>query len=152
MRLPSFERDYWQLRSAVASHREHSDTFWIPPLERRQNLKRGQSARLIFDIEAQGESGAVEVQGERMWVIVAERLGDAYIGILDNQPALIGASDDVYVCFGAEVPFLPEHVVDIGDPPADYAGWQLGQEPQRRWPRRPRLTPGARVVSRRRSA
>jgi hypothetical protein len=135
MRLPSFERDFWQLRSAEQSHREHPDTFWIPPLERRQELKRGQSARLIFDVEGQDEDGPIEVQGERMWVIVAERVADAYIGILDNQPASIEPSESVYLCFGAEVPFLPEHVIDIGEPPADYVEWQLGQRPARRWPR-----------------
>jgi hypothetical protein len=135
MRLPSFERDFWQLRSAEQSHREHPDSFWIPPLERRQSLHRGQAARLIFDIEGQDEDGAVEVQGERMWVIVAERVGDAYIGILDNQPAAIEPSENVYLCFGAEIPFLPEHVIDIGEPPADYVEWQLGQQPERRWPR-----------------
>lgn len=135
MRLPNFERDFWQLRSAEQSHREHPDTFWIPPLEQRQSLKRGQAARLIFDIEVQDADGAVALQGERMWVIVAERVGDGYIGILDNQPASIEASERVYLCFGAEVPFLPEHVVDIGDPPVEYAEWQLSQEPERRWPR-----------------
>lgn len=135
MRLPSLECDYWQLRSAEESHRDHPDTFWIPPLEQRQGLTRGQSARLIFDIEGQDESGAVQVQGERMWVIVAGRVGDAYIGILDNQPASIEPSDGVYLCFGTEIPFLPEHVIDIGEPPAEYFDWQLGQEPARRWQR-----------------
>lgn len=137
IRLPSFERDFWQLRSAEQSHHDHPDTFWIPPLEQRRSLHRGQSARLIFDIEGQDENGSVEVQGERMWVIVAERVGDAYIGILDHQPASIEPSDRVYLCFGAEIPFLPEHVIDIGEPPADYVDWQLGQEPARRWPREP---------------
>src|SRR4051812_22493017 len=108
MRLPSFERDCWQVRSAEQSHREHPDTFWIPPLERRQDLKRGQSARLTFDIEGRDEGGAIELQGERMWVIVVERFGDAYIGILDDQLASIGFSANVYWCFGAEVPFLLE--------------------------------------------
>lgn len=135
VRLPSFERDFWQLRSAEQSHREHPDTFWIPPLEQRRSLKRGQAARLIFDIEGQGENGDVERQVERMWVIVAERVGDGYIGILDHQPASIETSEGVYLCFGAEVPFLPEHVIDIGDPPVEYAEWQLSQQPERRWPR-----------------
>ena len=135
MRLPTFERDNWQLRSAEQSHREHPDAFWIPPLEQRQSLKRGQSARLIFDIEVQGEAGAVEVQGERMSVIIAEKVGDTYIGILDDQPASIEPTEGVYLCFGAEIPFCPEHVIDIGDPPAEYAEWQLSQLPERRWPR-----------------
>jgi hypothetical protein len=135
MRFPSFERDFWQLRSAEQSHREHPDTFWIPSVERRQSLKRGQSARLIFDIEGQDEDGTIVVQGERMWVTVAERIGDAYIGILENQPAAIEPSEGVYLCLGAEIPFLPEHIIDIGEPPADYVEWQLGQPPERRWPR-----------------
>lgn len=135
MRLPSLDRDFWQLRSAEQSHREHPETFWLPPLEQRRGLRRGQSARLIFEVEGEDEGGRVEVNGERMWVIVAEKVGDAYIGILDNQPASIEAAEGVYLCFGAEIPFLPEHVIDIIDPPAEYSDWQLGQVPERRWPR-----------------
>jgi hypothetical protein len=135
MRLPSLDRDFWQLRSGEQSHREHPDTFWLPPGEQRHSLLRGQAARLIFEIESQDETGAVHVEGERMWVIVAERVGDTYVGILDNQPATIEPGEGIYLCFGAEVPFLPEHVIDIADPPAEYVAWQLGQEPERRWPR-----------------
>jgi hypothetical protein len=135
MRLPSLDRDFWQLRSAEKSKHEHPDTFWIPPLEQLTSLRRGQSARLIFEVEGQNEEGAVEVQGERMWVIIAERIGDIYIGILDNQPASIEPAEGVYLCFGAEIPFMPEHVIDIGNPPVDYVDWQLGQVPERRWPR-----------------
>ena len=137
MRLATFERDYWQLRSGEVSHREHPDKFWIPPREERDNLKRGQSARLIFDIEGEDEDGNVEVQGEKMWVTISERIGDFYIGILENQPACLEPAENVYLRMGAEVPFLAEHVIDIADPPADYVEWQLGQEPDRRWPRLP---------------
>jgi hypothetical protein len=136
MRLATFERDFWQLRSGEESHREHPDTFWIPPLEQRQSLERGQAARLIFEIEGEEEDGTVSVQGERMWVIVAEKVGEVYIGILDNQPACLGPSDKVYLRFGAEVAFLAEHVIDIGQPPPEYVEWQLGQPPDRRWPRK----------------
>lgn len=135
MRLPTFERDFWQLRSAEQSHREHPDRFWLPPEEQRRGLRRGQAVRLIFDIEGQDEAGAVSVQGERMWVIVAERVGDFFIGILDNQPASIEPTESTYLRFGAEIPFLPEHVIDIADPPSEYADWQLGQAPERHWPR-----------------
>jgi hypothetical protein len=135
MRLASLDRDFWQLRSAEQSLHEHPTSFRIPPLERRQDLRRGQAARLIFDIEGRNEDGEIEVQGERMWVIVAERCGDVYIGILDNQPASIEPSEDVYLCFGAEVPFFPEHVLDVGEPPVEYVEWQLGQPPARQWPR-----------------
>ena len=135
MRLPTLERDFWTLRSAEESHRAHPDTFWIPPAEERRSLQRGKAARLIFDIEAADEDGKLVVSGERMWVIVAERVGDLYIGILDNKPATFEPGDSAYLCFGAEVPFGPEHVIDIGDPPVDYVEWQLGQKPERIWPR-----------------
>ena len=135
MRMASFKRDFWQLRSGEESLRQHPDSFWLPPLEQRQALQRGQTARLIFDIEGEDDDGTVEVQGERMWVVVAEQVGDAYIGILDNQPACLEPADGVYLRFGAEVPFRAEHVIDIGPPPADYVEWQLGQPPDRVWPR-----------------
>lgn len=135
MRPANREQDYWELRSAEESHQQNPDSFWIPPLEERQNLRRGHAARLIFDIESEDEDGGVEVQGERMWVIVAERYGDFYIGILDNQPASIEPSEDTYLCFGAEVAFLPEHVTDVAEPPSEYIDWQLSQTPERKWPR-----------------
>ena len=137
MRLAELERDFWELRSAERSHAEHPEKFEIPPLQARQNLERGQAAKLIFDIEGVDEDGSVVAQGERMWVIVSERVGDHYVGILDVQPQAIEPADDVYLCFGAEVPFRAEHVtdIDIDDPPEDYADWQLRQPPERTWPR-----------------
>jgi hypothetical protein len=135
MRLATFERDYWQLCSGEASHQEHPNKFWIPPRDQRVSLHRGQSARLIFDIEAVDENGEIQVQGERMWVTVAERVGDLYIGILENQPACLEPADNVYLRMGAEVPFAAEHVIDIGNPPSDYVEWQLSKKPERFWPR-----------------
>ena len=135
MRLPTLQRDRWTLRSGEESHRGHPDKFWIPPVEERRGLRRGKAARLIFAIEAQDEAGQAVFSGERMWVIVAERIGDLYIGILDNQPATLEPADGVYLCFGAEVPFGPEHVIDIADPPAKHVEWQLGRKPERVWPR-----------------
>jgi hypothetical protein len=134
MRFPSIERNYWQLRSGEESHQAHPDTFWMPPSKERNNLRVGQAAKLIFDIEGE-EDGSVEVQGERMWVIVSEVNGGWYMGILDARPQLIETGDHVYLCFGAEIPFRAEHVIDPADPPADYVEWQLSQEPERRWPR-----------------
>jgi hypothetical protein len=134
MRLATLERDFWQLRSGEQAHREHPETFWIPPLAQRQSLVRGQAVKLVFEIEGQ-ENGAIVVQGERMWVIVAEKIGAVYIGILDNKPACLEPLDKVFLCFGAEVPFLAEHVVDIAQPPQEYIDWKLGQAPERTWPR-----------------
>lgn len=135
MRMATFADDYWQLRSGEELHRQQPDTFWIPPLADRQSLQRGQAARLIFDIEGEEEDGSVGVQGERMWVIVSERVGDTYIGILDSQPASLDPADGVYLRFGAEVPFRAENVIDIAQPPAEYVEWQLRQPPERVWQR-----------------
>ena len=123
------------MRSGEASHRTNPDKFWLPPLEDRENLKRGQAAKLIFDQEGEDEDGNVTVIGERMWVIVSEAHEDYYIGILDNPPALIEPTECVYLCYGAEIPFRAEHVIDIDDPPSDYVEWQLSQDPERKWPR-----------------
>jgi hypothetical protein len=135
MRLAELDPDFWELRSAERSHEEHPDTFWTPPLAARRNLRRGQAAKLIFDIEGTEEDGRVLVQGERMWVIVAERVGDTYIGILDTEPQSIEPGGNSYLCHGAEVPFRAEHVIDIADPPPEHVDWQLGQAPERKWPR-----------------
>jgi hypothetical protein len=134
MRRPTIKTDYWELRSAEASHAKYGDRFWIPALAARQNIQRGQAARLMYDIEVDDE-GKLEVVGERMWVIIKEKVGDTYIGILDNQPACSDFEDGFYLCLGAEVPFLAEHVIDIDTPPQDHSDWQLSLEPEQIWPR-----------------
>ena len=90
---------------------------------------------MIFDIEGENEAGEVEVQGERMWVIISEKVGKTYIGILDNQPACFNPEDDFYLSFGAEIPFLAKHIIDIASPPQEYVDWQLSQLPTKVWPR-----------------
>jgi hypothetical protein len=104
-------------------------------MEQRQTLTRGQAAKLIFDIETEDDSGKAVLTGERMWVIVAERIGEFYIGILDCQPASMTPDDSAYLRFGAEIPFAPEHVIEIGAPPPSYVQWQLSQPPERSWSR-----------------
>ena len=135
MRLSSFEHDFWRLRSGEQCHRESPDTFWIPPQEQRQNLQRGQAARLIFEMEGEDNDGRVRVGAERMWVIVAEKVGEVYLGILTDQPVSVVPGEDVYLCAGAEVPFLAEHVIDIEDPDPRFAAMWLDEAPVRHWPR-----------------
>ena len=135
MRFATFERDFWQLRSGENSHRDHPETFALPPLDQRQSLRRGQAAKLIFDIETRDESGKVVLTGERMWVIVSERIGEQFIGILDSQPSCMRPDDVAYLRFGAEILFAPEHVIEIAQPPQSYVEWQLSQPPERSWPR-----------------
>jgi hypothetical protein len=133
MRLPTLSEDYWQLLSAEESHRRNPSTFWIPSLDARSSLQRGQAAKLMFEIEAD-EDGSVDRGVERMWVLITERVGEIYIGVLVNTPSL-DAPDEFHLRLGAEVPFLPEHIIDIDDPPQDFVEQVLAREPSRRWPR-----------------
>lgn len=133
MRLATFSEVFWELRSGEKSHEDNPETFWIPPEGERNNLKRGDGAKLIFEIEGEDEHGNISYQAERMWVIVAEKTGDVYIGILDNQPASIEPLDEIYLVFGAEIPFKAEHIIDLREVPGEYAEWQLNQPPERKW-------------------
>jgi hypothetical protein len=134
VRLAALDRDFWHLLSGEEAHQRNPTTFWIPDRAERTSLQRGQAAKLIFEIEGEGDDGEVELQGERMWVLVAERVGDLYIGILDNDPA-IEPADDVYLRRGAEIPFGPEHVIDFDDPPEHYWQAKLATSPTRVWSR-----------------
>jgi hypothetical protein len=135
MRLPSFGEDYWQLESGEERHRKSPDTFWIPPRGERENLRRGDYVQLLFQIEAADENGEIETVVERMWVMLTERIGHTYLGILDNQPACCEPEPDVYLQKGVEVPFLPEHVIDIAEAPSDYVEELLRQSPVHCWER-----------------
>jgi hypothetical protein len=134
MRHANLEEHYWRLQSGETRHAAHPDSFWIPSRDEREHLKRGQAARLLFELEGESED-SVERAVERMWVIVAERVGDGYIGILDNEPASLEPGPTVYLTEGAEIPFWPEHVIDIADPPPEWIAHRLGVVPTRRWPR-----------------
>ncbi len=134
MRQPSLKTDHWELRSAEKSRAKYGEDFWIPSIEARQAVRPGQAARLIFDIETDNE-GEIEIGGERIWVIVSQKIGDTYIGILDNQPACLVPADTFYLSLGVEIPFQAEHIIDIDTPPQDYAEEVLSQAPVRNWPR-----------------
>lgn len=136
MRLANIEDDFWELMSAELLHKQHPETFWIPSFEERQDVKRGQGVKLLFKIQLEDDDGKISYQVERMWLIVSEKIDDFYIGILDNKPASFIPSDNNYLRFGAEIPFLAEHIADIGNPPQEYSDWQLNQSPERIWPRK----------------
>lgn len=115
-RLATIEDDGWQLESGVARHAAHPDSFWIPSAEEREGLAPGAVAQLIFSIQTEDEFGTLEQSVERMWVYVAGRVGDFYVGRLQSRPE---CTDDIGP--GLEVVFRPEHVIDIaGSPPPDW--------------------------------
>lgn len=135
MRLSSIDSDYWQLISAEARHLAAPETFWIPPLLERQSLKIGQAAKLIFEIESEDEEGKITRDCERMWVVISELVPPYFIGLLTNQP--IGIDDDsaFYLKEGVEIPFLPEHVSNIDQPPEDFLKALFAESPKGVWPR-----------------
>ena len=133
MRFATRQRDFWELLSAEERHRESPDTFWIPDRDARESLHPGQAAQLIFEIELESDDGTPEIMGERMWVLVRERQGSHYLGILLNQPVSFDPADDLYLCKGAEIPFGPEHIIQVDDPPEDFVEAQLSALPTRTW-------------------
>ncbi|KQN06446.1 hypothetical protein ASE78_15945 [Sphingomonas sp. Leaf25] len=84
---------------------------------------------MIFRISVDNSEEPVAV--ERMWVVVRERIPGGYLGVLDNEPDSIGKTDEFWV--GTELPFRPEHIINIED--RDAASMSLAtEEPRTRWP------------------
>lgn len=133
MRLPTLDADGWELRSADAAHAQNPTTFWIPSLEHRKALQPGQAVKLLFDIRVPGDDDGMEPSGERMWIVVSNRIGNRYIGRLVTQPASLEDHEDHYLQVGAVIPFGVEHVTDIDDPPEGYARSILATPPTRYW-------------------
>jgi len=133
VRFASRDREFWELLSAEECHARNPDTFSIPERQDREGLSRGQAVKLIFEIEGEDDDGKPDIIGERMWVLVRERHGKAYLGILLNDPASFEPAEDLYLCKGAEIPFGPEHVIAIEFPPSDFVEQQLGVPPTRTW-------------------
>jgi hypothetical protein len=130
MREPDFDRDGWCLEDGEALHSEAPGTFWLPHVDRREALQPGDLAKLIFRISVDKDEEPVAV--ERMWVLVRERIGNYYLGILDNNPYAIEENDEFWG--GIELPFAARHVIDID--PADDATREMAAEPPiRAWPR-----------------
>jgi hypothetical protein len=135
MRLPTLDRDYWGLVSGESRHSEYRDSFRIPPLSERQTLKVGQAAKLIFEIETENERGEFERGCERMWVVVSDIATPYFIGRLTNTPASVDEDSDFYLKQDVEVPFLPEHVTDIDQPPEAFLNALFSESPKNAWPR-----------------
>lgn len=130
MREPDFDDDGWCLEDAEKANREAPDTFWIPPLEKREALQQGDLVKLIFRISVDNEEEPVAV--ERMWVLVRGRVGDQYLGILDNDPYAIDENDKLWS--GVELPFLARHVIAIDPGNEDTLARALAP-PSRYWSR-----------------
>lgn len=133
MRLARLDADGWELRSAEEAHAQNPTTFWIPALEQRKALQRGLAVKLLFDIRVPDYDDLDETSGERMWVVVSDRMGERYLGRLVTPPASLEGNDEHYLRVGAEIPFGVEHIADIDDPPEAYATRILATPPAQRW-------------------
>ena len=130
MSEPDIDLDGWCLDDGEARHREAPATFQIPGLEQRQELKPGDLAKLIFHIAVDSDEKPFAV--ERMWVLVREKVGERYLGVLDNDPDSIEENDEFWS--GIELPFSARHVIDIEL--ADEATRALAmRRPTRMWDR-----------------
>ena len=132
--LATTARDGWELRSGEQSHRDHPETFLIPPAEVRHGLQRGDVVRLVVEFRVEG--GVPPVVSERVWAMVAEKHGDRYLGLLLHDPQSIVTGDDVYLKGAAEVAFDAEHVIDTQETSDQLVAVVLGEPPTRRWPYR----------------
>lgn len=101
---PILADDGWELESAEERQRCHPQSFCIPASTARASLQRGDLAKLLFRVAADGEG----TECERMWVRVTEVGITGYLGELDNDPIVARM-----LKAGDLVPFRPEHVADI---------------------------------------
>ena len=129
MRMPDFDIDGWELRNSLETHLDHPHTFEMPDEQARRSLQPGDFAKLVFEVSIDDDDSPLAV--ERMWVVVSEVAGDTYFGLLDNEPGL-DENDEFWV--GTEVPFGPEHVIDIQSGDADSKVY-AARTPLRSWPR-----------------
>lgn len=110
LRLPALDTDGYQFLDGEERSKVDPDTFVVPPLEERTNLKLGDTVKLLFNFIPKEREGD-ELKTERMWVHITKIVDDFYVGYLDNQPY----SDSDYVSHGIEVTFKAEHIIDIYD-------------------------------------
>lgn len=105
MKLSDFDADGWELEDGEVRHAEAPNTFEIPALVERENLRTGQLVKLIFRIALRDEKGERSEGVERMWVIVDSHDGQYFSGTLDNDAYCADAFKS-----GLKVTFEPRHV------------------------------------------
>ena len=118
------ETNGWALVSAVDRNKAFPDSFTIPSEERRNSLKRGEAAQILFDIETRDNGVVVDRGIDRMWVIVVSVLADGYRGVLDSDP---GTAENLKLCRGDLVEFRADHICKVDQPPADFLREEYGQ-------------------------
>ncbi|MCF1444773.1 DUF2314 domain-containing protein [Ralstonia nicotianae] len=110
MALAEIALDGWELDDAELIAQAYPATFWLPERGRRESLAPGDLVKLIFRICTVDETGAEEINVERMWVTTERVENGLYFGRLDNNPLCTGD-----MTAGFEVAFQPRHVIGIWD-------------------------------------
>lgn len=156
MRLANLNYDLWELlqpgefkadavvgTTMIPTDKPRSPAA-IPYASGEKILKRGESALLIFRIQPTPEEMRPGMMGrvQRLWVAIAERIDDYYIGILNEHPAGNYANRDFYLSPGAEIAFQSHHIVDINRPPFGFDIRKVLQtDPRRLWSRDTQMQP-----------
>lgn len=128
MRAPDMVENGWRLESGEAYHQLNPETFEIPDESVRRALRIGDFAKLIFAVAVEDDEDPIY---ERMWVVVREIAGSGYFGLLDNEPG-IDENDELWL--GTELPFGPEHVIDVQAGDAESRAY-AARSPLKEWPR-----------------
>jgi hypothetical protein len=126
MIYPSLEDHGFVLGNGEEYHARAPSTFYIPPREERENVQPGELVKLMFKYE-----DGMDAPGERMWVVVTERTDEGYYGILANTPALVELDENYR--WGIEVPFKPEHIINLEDADDETREW-MKNGPTKPWP------------------
>ncbi len=106
IQLATYKNNRYKLENGEERHRKYPDTFYIPKLVLRGNLQSNDIVKLIFKMQEKTDLNNIVV--ERMWVIIEKKIGNFYIGILDNDPLA-----DVYLQCGDKIYFKSRHIIDI---------------------------------------
>jgi hypothetical protein len=92
----------WRLADGDHRHREHPDTFWVPPAETKSLIEVGDWVKLAFDQTWPGGFG------ERMWVRVTKVGAKKLEGQLANEPIFIPR-----LSWHDTIKFERKHVIDF---------------------------------------
>ncbi|TQF68164.1 DUF2185 domain-containing protein [Pseudoalteromonas luteoviolacea] len=76
----------WTLEDVTAIGKDAPYTFYVPSNSVVNQLKKGNSVKLMFNCDVENEHG---YSAERMWVIITEVNNECYKGTLDNDPIYI---------------------------------------------------------------
>jgi len=94
--------DTYILIDGVECSQQYPDTFHVPSPDTKDHLVPGDFAKLGF------EPKRADLPGERMWVRIIERDGDAFVGELDNTPVVLKQ-----LKLGERIDFTARHILDV---------------------------------------